>query len=54
MNEADWAELLAQVEEHGWNKVCFYLRGAGFDGDDLELTVQDIKFVDGLIVVELE
>ena len=53
MNE--WIEeLVAQVEADGSDNVRFFLQDSGLDGEDLELTITDVKFEDGEIRVKLQ
>lgn len=55
MERWQWEELVAQVEDHGFNVVEFYLGNSDEDAEDyLELSVENISYEDGLIKVVME
>lgn len=49
MSQADWLEELeAQVKDHGFEKLIFFVEMAG---DDTPVDIKDIQFTDGAIQV---
>jgi hypothetical protein len=52
MNEEMWAELTAQVEEHGFDAIKFLYDDENLPGYSI-LMVSDIVYEDGVIRVKL-
>lgn len=50
MEREHWEELEAQVEDHGFESVCFELQTDSGNG---EVIVTDVMFEDGRIKVSL-